>query len=310
MQAFTRRPGFFIDNRPAMVYNGSGFLSHFSPPAQSAAFPGQIGGFPLIRLICVDMDDTLLTPQHGIHPDDRAAIAAATEAGAFVVPCSGRMALSLAPYARDLGLRYLAACNGAHVVDLDGYRTLHRAGIPPKDVADVARWAKERGLYLQAYYGDIYEYEADCSYSEGYRISSGVTGRAVGPLWACARESEKLLFIGDPDELTLRLAELRQAFPGLLFAKSKPHFVEVMSPSAGKDEALRFLAGYLGVDMRDTMAIGDSENDLPMLSAAGVAVSMGNGSQACKAAAAYVTADNSSGGVSRALRRYVLEAQR
>ena len=52
------------------------------------------------------------------------------------------------------------------------------------------------------------------------------------------------------------------------------------------------------------MALGDYENDLPMLEWAGVSVAMENAAPDVKAAAAYTTTDNTSNGVARAIRRY------
>jgi hydroxymethylpyrimidine pyrophosphatase-like HAD family hydrolase len=57
----------------------------------------------------------------------------------------------------------------------------------------------------------------------------------------------------------------------------------------------------------EVMAIGDSNNDLPMLKEAGFSVAMGNASDHVKSVCDYVTEDNMHNGVAAAIHKYVLE---
>lgn len=52
-----------------------------------------------------------------------------------------------------------------------------------------------------------------------------------------------------------------------------------------KGEGLRFAAATMGVPLADTVAIGDSDNDLTMIEVAGIGIAMGNGEQCAKDAA-------------------------
>jgi hydroxymethylpyrimidine pyrophosphatase-like HAD family hydrolase len=54
------------------------------------------------------------------------------------------------------------------------------------------------------------------------------------------------------------------------------------------------------------MAIGDNDNDIPMLKWAGYGVAMSNASGGAKAAAEFETDDNESAGVAKAIRRFAL----
>ncbi|MGN8772912.1 Cof-type HAD-IIB family hydrolase [Candidatus Weimeria sp. HCP3S3_B5] len=58
-----------------------------------------------------------------------------------------------------------------------------------------------------------------------------------------------------------------------------------------------------GIDISDTVAIGDGVNDIDMLSHAGVGVAMGNGSEEAKAASDMVTSPIGQDGVFNALSR-------
>ena len=73
-----------------------------------------------------------------------------------------------------------------------------------------------------------------------------------------------------------------------------------------KGAALRFVADRLGIGMDRTIAIGDSWNDAPLLSAAGFAIAMGSSPPELRAIADAVVGDVAHDGVAEAIDKYVL----
>lgn len=73
--------------------------------------------------------------------------------------------------------------------------------------------------------------------------------------------------------------------------------------SARKGEGLRFAAATMGVPLADTVAIGDSDNDLTMIEVAGVGIAMGNGEQCAKDAADWVADAVGASGLAHAFER-------
>ena len=82
----------------------------------------------------------------------------------------------------------------------------------------------------------------------------------------------------------------------------KKGYYEIMPKGYSKASGIRFLADALGVDMAQTVAVGDSSNDIPMLECAGVSIAMGNATDDVKALADYVTTDVEENGIENALR--------
>jgi HAD superfamily hydrolase (TIGR01484 family) len=80
--------------------------------------------------------------------------------------------------------------------------------------------------------------------------------------------------------------------------------IEVTSVRATKGGAVRFLAERLGADMGDIMCIGDSENDISMLKAAGTGVCMKNSDAKVIAAADFVADSNEEDGAAKAILKY------
>lgn len=73
--------------------------------------------------------------------------------------------------------------------------------------------------------------------------------------------------------------------------------------SARKGEGLRFAAATMGVPLADTVAIGDSDNDLTMIEVAGIGIAMGNGEQCAKDAADWVADAVDTSGLAHAFER-------
>ena len=73
-----------------------------------------------------------------------------------------------------------------------------------------------------------------------------------------------------------------------------------------KGTGLLALAAQLGISPEQTIAVGDADNDLPMLRAAGLGVAMGNANENARAAASVTVADNDHGGCAEAIRRFLL----
>ena len=101
--------------------------------------------------------------------------------------------------------------------------------------------------------------------------------------------------------------KLEEAFPELkcpLFGGAKG--ADVLEKRNSKANGLRILCEYWGVDMERTYAFGDSMNDIEIIQAAGTGIAMGNGVQALKDVADYVTADIDKDGVYKACEHFHL----
>ena len=83
-------------------------------------------------------------------------------------------------------------------------------------------------------------------------------------------------------------------------------FLEFLAPGVNKGRAVRFLARRLGVDLRDTLAIGDQRNDVEMIAEAGIGVAMGGAPEAVRAVARRVAPPLAEEGAAQVLKELVL----
>ena len=101
-------------------------------------------------------------------------------------------------------------------------------------------------------------------------------------------------------------SEIAAAFPEILVTSSFRNNLELNAADADKGRALLSLAQHLSIPAADTIAFGDSSNDLRMLRAAGTSVAMGNAAPEVRAACDYVTETNDRDGVAAFLHTHVL----
>ncbi len=77
--------------------------------------------------------------------------------------------------------------------------------------------------------------------------------------------------------------------------------IEITHKEATKGKALKRAASFYGISMEETLVIGDNENDLSMIEAAGHSAAMGNAVHSVKVAADYITSNNEDSGVAEAV---------
>jgi hydroxymethylpyrimidine pyrophosphatase-like HAD family hydrolase len=124
---------------------------------------------------------------------------------------------------------------------------------------------------------------------------------------ARAQPPTKLLFVADSSIVEHETARLAAHFAGRLSAvRSHALFGELTALGISKGAALATLAARLGIAREQVIAIGDHENDLPMIEWAGLGLAMGNAIPAARAAADAVIPPVDEAGVAWAINRYIL----
>ena len=264
-----------------------------------------------VRLLLVDLDDTLLGSDLEVSAANRRALDAAAERGVRVTLASGRMHRSMRPYAEALGITLpLIAYNGALARPPAGPALWHT---PLANAAALALLDR-----LAAYDVTVHLYLDDRLYvarmdsrSLAYAANARVAVEPVGDLAAflAGGAPTKLLAAGDPALLAGLRSSLGAEFAGRAeIVTSKSHYLEFMAPGVSKAAALVRLAAFLGVAVTETMAIGDGPNDLGMLAQAGVGVAVANAPPEVLARASHVVAASDRDGVAEAVARFILEA--
>ncbi len=268
-----------------------------------------------IRLIALDLDGTLLRSDNSIGPRSIAAVRAAHANGIEIVLASGRMTPAMEPTAKALGLDvFLVSYNGAAVCGriADGRTRLVHQPLPKQIAAEIYAFASERRLQVNYYLDDIIVSEDSPElrpWMEIYRERTGSPFQLVKSLNDYLhRDPTKLLLVMEPSKRE-EVASYWRAKLGSRadVVKTESEYLEFLAPGADKGSAIEFLGQKLGIETAAIMAMGNGENDIPMLHRAGWSVAVSNACGLCLAAANNVTeCDHQNDAVAEALERWVL----
>lgn len=244
------------------------------------------------RLVALDLDGTLKASGQAISERVAGVVRRAIGAGLKVTLATGRMFQSARPFAQELGIHLPIICyQGALIGHPATGEVLWHRTMPLGLARRVIEEVRASGLHLNLYLNDEYYVEEANEIAQRYSSVARVPLHLVDDLLRFLdREPTKIVAIGDEDKASALVKRLQETFGQALFVcKSFPHFCEAGHPEATKSQALSWLAGELGMEQAETMAVGDSANDVDMLKWAGLGVAIAGSPWEVIAAADLVT---------------------
>ena len=264
----------------------------------------------MYRLIAIDLDGTLLTPQKLITPRTHQALCQAAERGMTIVIATGQTLQVLRHTCAHLPLTAPQIIeNGAIIADIQSGTVLHERLLPTEHILHVLDTLRALGLY-RAYHTHQYVYvDNDTPRARNwYRppIPAPIEVADVASIYP--QPCIKVVGIGEADTLRDKRRELERIFAGQVYVtQSSFDLVELLHPHVSKGNALRVIAADLAILPEEVVAIGDNHNDLGMLRFAGLGVAMGNAHAEVKAAADFVTLSNAEDGVAMVIEEMILQ---
>ncbi len=263
----------------------------------------------MYRLLAIDLDGTLLTPQKLITPRTHDLLCQVSETGIAIVIATGQTSQVLR---HECGALPLTAPqiieNGAIVVNIRSGTILHEKLIPEEQILPTLDILRSFDLH-RAYhtYERVYVDKNTPRAKKWYRppVPPTIEVEDVASLYP--QRCIKVAGIGDAETLRDKRQELERIFAGKLYVtQSSFDIIEFLHPEVSKGSALKAIAADLGIARQEVVAIGDNHNDIGMIRFAGLGVAMGNAHDEVKAAADFVTLSNAEEGVARVIEELIL----
>ncbi len=275
----------------------------------------------MVKLVFVDMDGTFLDSRKAISEKNEQALTQADKHGVQFVPCTGRNINGVPAQMMDHDcVKYAVCCNGALVCDANSMEVLREVALEKDLVASLYAQVKDLPVTFDLFadgkvytFADRWHYLDEMGIDEPTRVQiKAVRERYDGSfeelLASCGSVCRINVFYLD-EASKQQVWDVVDANPGLRRTSSLPTNIEITHVDAHKGAGLRWLCEHLGIDAADTVAFGDSENDLTMLEAAGDGVAMANSLPCALDVADHVTKSCDESGVAAYLEPLFLDLQ-
>lgn len=255
------------------------------------------------KILFLDIDGTILKPDHTYHPKTKEAIKQIQEQGMEVFLATGRPAHELSELAEDLNIQSYIGYNGAYAV----YQGSNILDAPMKKdiVLDYIKIAKEHNHELILYTSESnYTINVDSPIVKHftelfqvtnkalYAIHEEMTNYVLGASLINVRPEEAYLYQIDDD---IRLADVN--------VNGLNNCYDVIRLSANKGEAVKVALKHLDISPQEAIAFGDGMNDKEMFETVGASFAMGNAHPDVFQFAKYTTTNVEEAGVYQGLKQ-------
>lgn len=255
-----------------------------------------------------DMDGTLINSQKEITEKNRQAIQTFIKQGGHFAVATGRSELITLPFIRDIPIN--APCilfNGAAVYDFTTSAFLYKKIIPEKTVHDIIKTALAvyPSLCIEAFHGGPLTLVNPDGIMDHY-ITEENQPFVRGNL-SEVNDCIKLLLYGEPEKLkAVRTALELQDTSEFSMTFSAPFYLEILPHGISKGQALEFILQQNQIDRDSVCAIGDFDNDIEMLKAAGLGAAPANAQETVRQAADIMVASNDEHAIYDLITNYLL----
>lgn len=270
------------------------------------------------KLVCIDMDGTLLNNRHQVTDLNRKALKEAVEGGVKIAITTGRLYTSASLYAEMIGVKVaVISSNGTYIREKGEGKCIYKHPMNRDEfsrVCDIIEKYNVRTNFNT--YNKLIGREHP-PVNNAYMISNKTAPEhlKVGvAVHKNIREAydiyegeilKAIMFPQGPEMIEKIKKELIE-MGGLEVVSSGPDNIEIMAEGTSKGSGVKAFSEILGVDKKEIICIGDHENDISMVTYAGLGIAMGNAVDSLKKVADYVTDDNENSGVGKAINKFIL----
>ncbi len=257
------------------------------------------------KIIFSDIDGTLLNSKHQISKKTKEKIQELEKREIPFIFVSARMPGGIRGFQEEIDSKNpIISYSGALILDGEG-DIIYSASLDSEEARKIAKRVREIAstVSINPYSNDCWMTENKEEYWVAYESKvTGIIPKLVSleeeAVW---RGVHKILCMGEADQIAFLEQRLKKEFPNMQISKSKDTYLEILSKDVSKSRAADILVKYYGIEREESIAFGDSDNDIDLLEYAGLGVAMGNSYDGVKEHADYVTDTNDEEGVWKVL---------
>ena len=262
-----------------------------------------------IELLALDLDGTTMRSNNTLAPEVKVAIENAIKSGIEVVVASGRPYVSMPKEILAIeGLRYVIASNGAAIYE-NGKRIVSDT-LQKDDVLKILELTAEYDMIWvtfiegeacndKRYYDDPVKYGCGEDYVDYVKNSRGFSSDMRAHILKNSHRLDSIEFVCKDKTLRENIWKMLENALGesVYITSSSANYVEFMNGTATKGNAVKKLCEILKIDIKNTAAAGNADNDVDMIAQAGLGAAVRNASAKCLETADVIIPSNDDNGI-------------
>ncbi|WP_158282265.1 Cof-type HAD-IIB family hydrolase [Salipaludibacillus keqinensis] len=279
----------------------------------------------MVKAIALDMDGTLLNASHEISHELVKLLAECRQKDILIFLATGRTLKEVKDVLPDeVKVDGIVGGNGM-IVEADG-NNLDENEVNKDLVDEVIKRSRDHGLYyeIHPFEGSRFVFQEDkaslvneVTYTEGLTVEehewksrTAAVKSEINWIQQYPKSNITKVYFFSKDHERMKdwiseLHHLKEKYP-FSTSSSSHHNVEVMAEGINKATGVEKLLNYYSLDASQLLAVGDANNDLPLLKLAGKSAVMKNGSDEVKKEIQEVTEyTNDENGLYHYLRKHV-----
>lgn len=275
----------------------------------------------MYKMVCIDMDGTLLNKRKRISERDKIALKKAhDEKNVHIVITTGRLYKDASYYANLLGVKSaVISGNGAFIKDELNNKLIGKNTLSREEFEHILKACEKFNIQPNLYTTDsIYIYSKIYTLVEKFlmlkrpkEFKTKILNIKNKNMWShIIKQNENHIIKGlilDFNKKKLRrFKEYLIQELSLEAHMSSKFTLEINSKNTNKAKGVSSLQKYYGIKREEIICIGDNENDIPMIEYAGLGVAMGNAKKEVKEKADFITYDNNNFGVANVINKHIL----
>lgn len=261
-----------------------------------------------IRLMVSDVDGTLVNREKEVAPATVEAVKRLRAAGIAFAAVSARPPRGMRILVEALKLDIFGGFNGGSILRGD-FSVLEEHFVAAEAARKGIEVMQARGASVWVFAdNEWFITDPNNVYVAGEIRTVAFQPTLVSDFGDHVARAGKIVFSSTDFDMLARSEPELQALlgEGATARRSQAKYLDLTPPGTDKGHAVRAFAEHYGVKLDEVAAIGDMANDLPMFEVAGLAIAMGNASDAVKQQANFVTLSNAEDGVASAIDQFVL----
>lgn len=261
----------------------------------------------MIKMLVCDIDGTIFDGNFSKNLID--CVNKIRKDGIKFVIATGRTFFSANQLLKPLNIDTPIICyQGATINEPNTGKVIFDRGLKRELALDIIDYLKTMDIFPNLYINDNLYSEKETVYVKRYSDNQKIPYRIVEDISKIDFETmNKILAIDDDSKKITRISEeLKIKYKDQIYcAMSTPIFCEICDKSVSKGNAVKYLADKWNIKKEEIMSCGDQNNDIELLTCAGIGVAMGNASETLKKYADYVTDTVQNDGVVKAVEKFI-----